>query len=111
MEEGSTRRYLTESNFFDYQGLVNIEKKDRTLCSFISNQIILVRCFFEVIFFLRNCKYICISIKSEFKMSVFNIRYILFVLKIQTFKKKKTKRIEIQYNELKEPTQTSINMF
>jgi len=38
MEEGSTRRYLTESNFFDYQGLVNIEKKDRTPYSFISNK-------------------------------------------------------------------------
>jgi len=54
MEEGSTRRYLTESNFFDYQGLVNIEKKDRTPYSFISNQIIFVRCFFEVIYFFKE---------------------------------------------------------
>jgi len=44
-------------------------------------------------------------------MSVINIRYMLFVLKIQTVKKKNTKRNEIQCNELKEPTQTSINMF
>jgi len=35
MEEGSTRRYLTESNFFDYQGLVNIEKKGQDTIFFL----------------------------------------------------------------------------